>query len=211
MKDPVVLLISDEPQRQADLCARILQDAEYEVQVCQSTGRLKDLYQSLRPSCICAYMKMPDYLGIDIHRTLINMGIAAPVIILSEAADVPMAVTAIKQGAYDVLPWPIARAELLDAINQALHSDKQRIEHQLAHEDLKSRIEELTPREKEILQLVVDGMSSSQIAFKLVRSEKTVKLHRAHIMKKLDCDSAHELVHRMIKLQFDLDRIAQSI
>jgi FixJ family two-component response regulator len=207
MKDQRVYIISDQPQRQSRQCMQLLENCGIDGSLCQSLGWLMDQYEPLIPTCILAFMQMPDYLGIEIHRTISNRGIPAPVIILSEAADVPMAVTAIKQGAFDVLPWPITKLELQDAVKQALHSDSLRIKHDVARNQLQSRIDSLTPREKEILQLVVNGMSSSQIAYKLVRSEKTVKLHRAHIMKKLDCDSAHELVHRMIKLQFDLDRI----
>jgi FixJ family two-component response regulator len=180
------------------------------VVVCQSVASITDQYDPDKACCILAYMRVADYLGIEIHKTIIKQGIGAPVIILSEAADVPLAVTAIKQGAFDVLPWPIKSDELKDAIEQAISIDKQRIKHEVARHDLVSRLNELTKREKEILQLVVNGLSSSQIAYKLVRSEKTVKLHRAHIMKKLKCDSAHELVHRMIKLEFDLDRIGDN-
>jgi len=79
-----------------------------------------------------------------------------------------------------------------------------------AREDLQAKLETLTPREIEILQHVVNGLCSSQIAYQFSRSEKTIKLHRAHIMKKLAFESAHELVQQMIKLQFDLDHIAES-
>lgn len=209
MKDLKVYLISDQPARLADQCVKVLESIAARVEVCSSVSRLLDLYHPGKASCILAYMRISDFLGIDIHRTIIDSGIGAPVIILSEAADVPMAVTAIKQGAYDVLPWPTDKSELQDAVLQAIDSDKKRLEYEKARTDLKNRIGDLTPREKEILQLVVNGLSSSQIAYKLVRSEKTVKLHRAHIMKKLACESAHELVHRMIKLEFDLDRIEE--
>ena len=177
--------------------------------MCSSVSRLLDLYQPELASCVLAYMRISDHLGIEIHRTIIHQGIGTPVIILSESADVPMAVTAIKQGAFDVLPWPISQNELRNAVFQAIDSDQKRLAYEKARSDLKNRINDLTPREMEILQLVVNGLSSSQIAYQLVRSEKTVKLHRAHIMKKLDCDSAHELLHRMIKLQFDLDHIQE--
>ncbi|HAI11815.1 MAG TPA: hypothetical protein DCM28_08925 [Phycisphaerales bacterium] len=205
MKDSKVYFISDQPARLSDQCVNTLALAKIKVEICASVSRLTDLYDPGLASCVLAYMRASDYLGIDIHRTIVNQGIGAPVILLSEAADVPMAVTAIKQGAFDVLPWPTGKNELSDTINQAIHSDQKRLKHQKAKDDLKNRLDDLTPREKEILQLVVNGLSSSQIAYKLVRSEKTVKLHRAHIMKKLACDSAHELVHRMIKLEFDLD------
>lgn len=209
MADHQVYIISDQPQRQAAQCEKLLADHGMKTVSCQSIAWLADQYDPLVPSCILAFMQMPDYMGIDIHRSIKNQGVAAPVIILSEAADVPMAVTAIKQGAFDVLSWPIHIDQLNEAIEQALESDLKRIKFQWTRNELRSRIHSLTPREKEILQLVVDGLSSSQIAYKLVRSEKTIKLHRAHIMKKLACDSAHELVNRMIKLQFDLDRIEQ--
>ncbi len=207
MKDLQVYLISDQPTRLRENCLEVLQSLDLKVKTCQSVASITDQYQPEKACCILAYMRVSDYLGIEIHRTIINQGIGAPVIILSESADVPLAVTAIKQGAFDVLPWPISSAELNDAIEQAIEMDKQRIKHDKARDELLNRLGELTKREKEILQLVVNGLSSSQIAYKLVRSEKTVKLHRAHIMKKLKCDSAHELVHRMIKLEFDLNHI----
>ncbi|MFG0251157.1 MAG: response regulator transcription factor [Phycisphaeraceae bacterium JB051] len=207
MKDLQVYLISDQPTRLRDNCLEILQSIGLKVNTCQSVASISDQYQADKACCILAYMRVSDYLGIEIHRTIINQGIGAPVIILSESADVPLAVTAIKQGAFDVLPWPLDTDELKDAILQAIEMDKQRITHEKARDELLNRLGELTKREKQILQLVVNGLSSSQIAYQLVRSEKTVKLHRAHIMKKLRCDSAHELVHRMIKLEFDLNHI----
>ena len=127
MKDLQVYLISDQPTRQRENCLGVLHSLGLKVKTCLSVASISDQYQADKACCILAYMRVSDYLGIDIHRTIIKQGIGAPVIILSEAADVPLAVTAIKQGAFDVLPWPISDDELQDAIMQAVEMDKQRI------------------------------------------------------------------------------------
>lgn len=211
MKDPMVYLITDQPKAQTALCVSVLQETQIPVCVCQGMSWLQDQYVAEGPACIVTFMMRNHFLGMEIHHSILDANIKAPVVILSEAADVPMAVTAIKQGVFDVLSWPIDRKDFQDVVKQAIQCDIERLKFTVSRNELLVRIQSLTPREKEILQLVINGMSSSQIAYKLIRSEKTVKLHRAHMMKKLAFDSAHELVQQLIKLKFNLDHIEQDL
>lgn len=210
MKLDLVHLISDLPQDQIEPCVTCLEQSGFRVRVCQSVAVLCDQYDSLYPTCILTMMQVRELFGVEIHRTLQMKNILAPVIILSYFADIPMAVAAIKQGVFDVLPCPSSESDLKEAVTEAISSDAKRLKIKVAREDLQVKLESLTPREVETLQHVVNGLSSSQIAYQFSRSEKTVKLHRAHIMKKLAFESAHELVQQLIKLKFDLDDIAQS-
>jgi FixJ family two-component response regulator len=139
--------------------------------------------------------------GMELLEFLKTNGVQQPVIIITGHGDVPMAVRALKQGAFDFIQKPFNGQELLDRVNAALKLDRDNRQRNSAIEQLRSHFEVLTPREREIMDCVVAGDSSKVIGKKLGISPRTVDIHRSHIMRKLNIGNVAELVQR--RLAFD--------
>lgn len=153
-----------------------------------------------QPGCLVLDVRMPEMSGLEVQQQLNRNGSMLPVILITGHGDIPMAVQAMKDGAFDFLQKPFRDQDLLDRINGALKQDAENRELVERHADLKRRVESLTPREREVMALVVDGRANKVIAIDLGLSERTVEIHRANVMEKMQARSVAHLVKMHLTL-----------
>jgi FixJ family two-component response regulator len=146
------------------------------------------------PACLVLDISMPGLSGLELQRELLVENTRIPIVFITGHGDIPMSVRAMKDGAVDFLPKPVKDKDLLRAVEQALARAERLHAETLELQEIQRRLDSLTPREREVMNLVVRGLLNKQIAFELGTVEKTVKVHRARVMEKLAVQSLAELV-----------------
>lgn len=197
---PVVLVVDDDEAMRdsiaclldsVDLPSRTFADADAFLQFC-------DPYTQ---GCILLDIRMPGMSGMELMEHLRDNGFTLPVIIITGHGDVPLAVRALKMGAFDFVQKPFNANELLDRVRAALQQVQESHQKTRKQENLRSYFDALTGREREIMELVVAGDSSKVIGMKLGISSRTVDIHRSNIMRKLDVRTVVELVQRRLAMR----------
>ncbi len=194
---PTVFIVDDDQE----LCAALrwlLESEGLRVELYHSGEEYLAAFDPRRPGVLVLDVRMDGMSGLELHKQLIERGFAIPVIFLTGHGDVPMAVDSIKAGAVDFLQKPVHDVTLIERINEAMRLDARRRRALEENKELLARFERLTPREWEVLGLVVEGRANKQIAAILHISEKTVEVHRKHVMSKLQAQSVAELVRMVI-------------
>ena len=148
-----------------------------------------------QPGCHLVDIRMPGMSGLELQQVLNQRGGLTPIIFITGHGDVPMAVEAMQQGAFDFLQKPFRDQELLDRVQRAIAKDRSLREQLRSNEDIRRRLESLTGREHDVLELVAAGSPNKIIAHKLGISQRTVEIHRARVMEKMHADSLAQLVH----------------
>ena len=158
------------------------------------------------PSCLVLDVRLPGRSGLEFQRELTNSGACLPIIFITGHGDIPMSVAAMKAGAVEFLTKPFRDQDFLDAVHRGIGHDRDRREKSAILTDLQERFESLTPREREIMAMVVAGQLNKQIAAELRLSEITVKVHRTRVMVKMRAKSLPDLVRIADKLSIDNTR-----
>jgi RNA polymerase sigma factor (sigma-70 family) len=197
LKPLVFVIDDDESVRKA--VARLLRSADYETEQLQAASDFLDRPAYPGPSCVVVDVRMPNLNGIDFQQALIQRRREEQLIFITGHGDIPMCARAMKAGAVDFLPKPFKSRDLLTCVERALNRSAEQRSRAAEKDEVRRLLDLLTPREFEVMQLVITGMLNKQIAGELGIAEKTVKVHRGRVMQKLGVVSVPELVRLVHK------------
>jgi FixJ family two-component response regulator len=199
-QDPIVFVIDDDRMIREGMQS-LIRSVGLRVELFASAQDFLSAKRPDAPACLVLDVRMPGLSGLDLQLKLRDGGIPVPIIFITGHGDIPMSVRAMKEGAHEFLTKPVRGQDLLDAVQKAIAADRALREERKESNEIRMRFGSLTPREKEVLELVVAGLLNKQIADQLGMSELTVKTHRAHVMEKTQADSLAHLVRMSEKLK----------
>jgi FixJ family two-component response regulator len=196
--EQIVFVVDDDESMRVAL-TYLFRSMNLQVEVFSTATALLESKLPNIASCLVLDIRLPGVNGLEFQDVLAKAGIHIPIVFMTGHGDIPMSVKAMKAGAVDFLPKPFRDQDMLDAVIRALEQDRKRRDSETAVSQLRHLFETLTPREREVLALVISGLMNKQIAHRLEVSEITVKIHRGHVMKKMEARSLADLV-RMAEL-----------
>jgi two-component system response regulator FixJ len=193
---PVVFIVDDDTGVRGSLRV-LLKSVSLASTAIASAQEFLKVYDPAQPGCLVLDIRMPGMSGLELQQELNRRGAIVPVIFITGHGDVPMAVEAMQQGAFDFLQKPFRDQDLIDRVQRALARDKENRGALQEHERILACLESLTPREREVLNLMTEGKQNKVMAAELGLSQRTIEIHRAHVMEKMGASSVAQLV-RMI-------------
>lgn len=194
MKDPAIVHLVDDDSSFRTAMERLLRAAGYVTIAYESVSSFLSSFEGNAPGCILVDLRMPGQSGLDLQKMLLKSNKPIPIIFLTAYGNIPTTVRAMREGAIDFLTKPVKKEILFEAVERALARDAAAREQCAQIQELQTRYQSLTPREREVLTHVIAGKLNKQIAFDLGTTERTIKAHRASIMEKLRIASLAELV-----------------
>jgi FixJ family two-component response regulator len=197
-----MVYIVDDDHRVREALSSLLRASGKGVRIFSSGQEFLDFRREDSCACLILDLKMPGLGGLEVQRS-ISAKTSIPVIFITGRGDIPSTVTAMKGGAIDFLTKPVDEAALLASVARALQQDRANRQEAIEHARLAARYDSLTPREREVLPLLVSGLLNKQAAFELGITEYTVQIHRGHIMRKMEADSFATLVKLAAKLKLE--------
>ncbi len=202
-KNPVVMVVDDDAGVR-NAMRILLKSVGLESMLFASAQEFLDGYQPSQAGCLLLDIRMPGMSGLELQQQLNLRGAVIPVIFMTGHGDIPMAVEAMQHGAFDFLQKPFRDQDLLDRIQKAIAKDAELRASLGEHERIRSHLDSLTPREREVLDLMTLGKQNKSIAQDLGVSPRTVEIHRARVMEKMNAQSVAELVRMML----DIDQVS---
>ena len=197
-KRGTVYIVDDDPSVRSSL-GRLAKEVDLPCMTFGSADEFMTCVDSNSTGCVVLDIRMPGMSGIELHKRMLAEGISMPVIIVSGHGDIPMATAAMRRGAVDFLEKPVNPQLLLDRIQQALDQDLHDRVDRAERERIAVCVDSLTPREREVVDLAITGMSNKQIAIQFGVSSQAIDAHRARALKKMEVDTVPELVQVMLK------------
>ena len=198
-----LVFVIDDDESMRDAIGRLLHATGLTVRTFGSAREFLSTRLPDVPACVVLDVRLPGLSGLDLQREMVERGIHVPIIFITGHGDIPMSVQAMKAGAVEFLTKPFRDQDLLDAVRSGIQVDRKARKERAELAELRERHQQLTQREGEVMSLVVEGLLNKQIALRLGTSEKTIKIHRSHVMQKMHADSLAELVRMSQKLGID--------
>jgi len=202
MKDtPYTIFVVDDDDAVRTSLRLLLKSVGLPVETFSSAQEFLDAFDAERAGCLVLDIRMPGMSGLDLQQKLNEMHAIIPIVFITGHGDVPMAVEAMQHGAIDFIQKPFRDQELIDRINQARETDQKNREGLGERDAIIKRMGHLTPREREVLNLVTKGKANKVIAFDLSVSQRTVEIHRARVMEKMGASSLAHLVRMVLEAE----------
>ena len=199
---PTVFVVDDDEGVRNSL-RFLLKSVGLTARTLSSATEFLDTYKPNQPGCLILDVRMPGMSGLELQEQLNARGAVIPVIFITGHGDVPMAVEAMQQGAFDFLQKPFRDQDLIDRIQRALERDSQSRASLLQHAKIRERLDSLTPREREVMVLMTRGKANKVMAAELGVSQRTVEIHRARVMEKSGAASLAQLVRMVMDVESD--------
>ena len=194
------VFVVDDDDAVRDSLLDLVDSVGLNVEAFSSAQSFLDSYDPLRPGCLVLDIRMPGMSGLDLQDRLSEIGSVLPIIFITGHGDIPMAVRAMQRGAVDFIQKPFRDQELLDRINDALEKGTRSFEVQEQQAEFTTRVKNLTQREREVMEMIVNGKANKVIAIDLGLSQRTVELHRARVMEKMKARTLADLVRMVTKV-----------